>query len=106
MSIQGAIQSLIQEHDVVLFMKGTSDAPRCGFSGHVVRILQKYNIPFHCVNVLDDVELREGIKIFSHWPTIPQLYIRQQFIGGCDIVHEMDQKNELRALIHDIEINS
>ena len=92
------IEQLIQTHSVILFMKGTSQFPMCGFSGKVVQILKSLNIEFHTVNVLEDAQIREGIKTYSNWPTIPQLYINQEFIGGCDIISEMYASGELHAL--------
>ncbi len=94
-SIHDQIQNVINENAVVLFMKGTPQAPQCGFSGQVVQILNHLGVPFKGVNVLADGELREGIKSFSNWPTIPQLYVKGEFVGGCDIVREMFQSGEL-----------
>jgi monothiol glutaredoxin len=93
------IQSTIDSHRVVLFMKGTRTFPQCGFSQLVVKILSDLRVPFETVNVLSDPALREGIKQFSNWPTIPQLYIDGKFIGGCDIVREMHAKGELAPLV-------
>ncbi|KJV69163.1 Grx4 family monothiol glutaredoxin [Candidatus Neoehrlichia procyonis] len=93
------IQHEIKSNDIVLYMKGTSDVPQCGFSGLVVNILQKMNLAFKSINVLEDPELRTAIKQFTNWPTIPQLYIKGEFIGGCDIVREMYQSGELHELI-------
>jgi monothiol glutaredoxin len=93
------IQKHIDGSDVMLFMKGTPLFPQCGFSARVVQILKHAGVPFSSVNVLEDPEIREGIKEFSHWPTIPQLYIKGEFIGGCDIVTEMYQTGELTALL-------
>ena len=95
MSIQDQIKQEIEANDVVLFMKGTPDFPMCGFSGQVAQILNHLGVPYKGVNVLDDGEIREGIKAFSNWPTIPQLYVKGEFIGGCDIVREMFQSGEL-----------
>lgn len=92
------IQALIETNPVVLFMKGTADFPQCGFSARVVQILNHIGVPFVAENVLADPEIREGIKIFSDWPTIPQLYVKGEFIGGCDIVSEMAQSGELQTL--------
>lgn len=102
MSIQEKIKAMVNEHNVVLFMKGTPDFPQCGFSGRVVHILNKNNVNFVGVNVLEDPELRQGIKDFANWPTIPQLYIKGEFIGGCDIVSELSEKGELQALLADV----
>ncbi len=93
------IKKNIAENDVVLYMKGTSDFPQCGFSGLVVSILKKLNVKFKCINVLENDEIRESIKKFSDWPTIPQLYIKGEFIGGCDITREMYEKGELQSLL-------
>ncbi len=89
------IEKLIAEHPVVLFMKGTPDFPQCGFSGQVIQILEYVGAPVHGVNVLEDAEIRQGVKEFSNWPTIPQLYVNGEFIGGCDITREMFQSGEL-----------
>ena len=96
--VQDKIKQIITTNPVVLFMKGTPEFPQCGFSAHVVKILKHYNVEFFSVNVLDDQEIREGIKIFSSWPTIPQLYVNQKFIGGCDIVNDMHDADELEEL--------
>lgn len=93
------IQKDISSHDVVLFMKGNDKFPMCGFSATVVQILKKLGVEFKAVDVLQDQELREGIKAFTNWPTIPQLYIKGEFIGGCDIVKEMYQAGELQDLL-------
>ncbi len=93
------IQKHIDGSDVMLFMKGTPLFPQCGFSARVVQILKHAGAPFASVNVLEDPEIREGIKQFSNWPTIPQLYVKGEFIGGCDIVTEMYQSGELTALL-------
>ena len=95
------IQKKIEDHDVVLFMKGTATFPQCGFSGFVVQVLQSLEVDFADVNVLEDPELRQGIKDFSSWPTIPQLYVKGEFVGGADIVKEMMQSGELKALFQD-----
>jgi monothiol glutaredoxin len=92
------IESLIKENEVCLFMKGTPDAPQCGFSMAVTNMLKLLEVNFHSVNVLEDQNIREGIKTFSDWPTIPQLYIQKEFIGGCDIVKEMYESGELAKL--------
>lgn len=93
------IKKTIDENDVVLFMKGTADFPQCGFSGQVVQILRAAGVNFTDVNVLADPDIRQGIKDFTNWPTIPQLYIRGEFVGGCDIVTELFEKGELQKLI-------
>jgi monothiol glutaredoxin len=100
-TIFAAIRNDITANDVVLYMKGTRDMPMCGFSAAVVQILTSLNIPFKDVNVLASDDLRQGIKDFTNWPTIPQLYIKGEFIGGCDIVREMHQSGELQALLKD-----
>lgn len=93
------IKVVISGSDVVLFMKGVPAAPQCGFSGAVVQLLGQMGVPFAAVHVLADMEIREGIKAFSNWPTIPQLYIKGEFIGGADIVREMAQSGELKVLL-------
>ena len=95
------IQSEIDEAPVMLYMKGTAMFPQCGFSARVVQILTHLGVPFKTANVLEDMELREGIKQFSQWPTIPQLYVKGEFVGGCDIVMEMFQSGELETLLTD-----
>lgn len=94
-----AIQKDIDENDVVLFMKGSAKIPQCGFSSVVAQILQRLDVTFKDINVLADPELREGIKQFSDWPTIPQLYVKGEFIGGCDIAREMYESGELQQLL-------
>jgi monothiol glutaredoxin len=95
------IKHIIESGDVVLFMKGVPAAPQCGFSAAVVKILGELAVPFSSVDVLADFEVREGIKVFSNWPTIPQLYVKGEFVGGCDIVREMFRAGELTALLND-----
>jgi monothiol glutaredoxin len=95
------IKTIIANNDVVLFMKGVPAAPQCGFSAAVVQILAKLGVPFAGVDVLSDPQIRDGIKAFSNWPTIPQLYIKGEFVGGCDIVREMFQAGELTTLLHE-----
>ena len=99
MDIRNEIKKLIDSNDVCLFMKGVPDAPQCGFSMTVSNILKHLNVNFKGVNVLDDQSLRQGIKEYSDWPTIPQLYIKGEFIGGCDIVKEMFENGELKNLL-------
>ena len=99
MNKKDKIKDLIKENDVCLFMKGTPDSPQCGFSMAVSNVLKHLNVKFKGVNILEDNELREGIKDFSDWPTIPQLYVKNEFIGGCDIVKEMFEKGELQSLL-------
>jgi monothiol glutaredoxin len=91
------IDNEVKSNDVVLFMKGTPQFPMCGFSGQVVQILDYVGVPFKGVNVLEDDNLRQGIKNYSNWPTIPQLYVEGEFVGGCDIVREMFQSGELQS---------
>ena len=104
-----ATKNIIQEHidnnDVCLFMKGTPDAPQCGFSMAVTNILKLLDVKFKSVNVLEDQNIREGIKVFSDWPTIPQLYIKKEFVGGCDIVKEMYENGELVKFLEEKKIN-
>lgn len=95
------IEQDIQSEDVVLFMKGTPQFPQCGFSSAVAQILDYFQVPFKGVDVLQDPSLREGIKDFSQWPTIPQLYVKGEFIGGCDIVREMAESGELGQLFQE-----
>jgi monothiol glutaredoxin len=101
MSIDQFIDSEVKGNDVVLFMKGTPQFPMCGFSGQVVQILDHLGVPYKGLNVLESDELRQGIKSFSSWPTIPQLYVKGEFVGGCDIIREMFQSGELQALFKD-----
>ena len=93
------IQQDIASEDVVLYMKGTPVFPQCGFSAAVVGVLTHLGVPFRGINVLDDMAIREGIKSFSDWPTIPQLYVKGEFIGGCDIIREMFEEGELRPFL-------
>jgi monothiol glutaredoxin len=95
------IRQEITANDVVLFMKGTKAFPQCGFSGRVTQILNHMGIPFRDINVLEDQAIREGIKQFTNWPTIPQLYVKGEFVGGADIVTEMFQSGELEELVHE-----
>jgi monothiol glutaredoxin len=99
------IQTHIDSNEVCLFMKGTPDAPQCGFSMAVTNMLKLLEVNFQSVNVLEDQNIREGIKIFSDWPTIPQLYIKKEFVGGCDIVKEMYENGELKKVLDDKGIN-
>jgi len=103
--IKGLIQSHIDNNDVCLFMKGTPDAPQCGFSMAVSNMLKILEVKFQGVNVLEDQNLRDGVKVFSDWPTIPQLYVKKEFIGGCDIVKEMYENGELKKVLEDKGIN-
>ena len=97
MEIKSKIEQMIKENEVCLFMKGVPDAPQCGFSMAVTNVLKHLNVKFKGVNVLESEALRQGIKDFSDWPTIPQLYVKGEFIGGCDIVKEMFEKGELKS---------
>jgi monothiol glutaredoxin len=97
--IQAWIDNEVKSNDVVLFMKGTPDAPMCGFSGRVVQILDHIGASYKGINVLESADLRQGIKEYANWPTIPQLYVKGEFIGGCDIVTEMFQSGELKPLL-------
>lgn len=99
MDIESQIQTEIASHDVVLFMKGTPVFPQCGFSAAVVGVLTHLGVQFKGVNVLDSAALREGIKTFTNWPTIPQLYVKGEFVGGCDIIREMYESGELTDLL-------
>ena len=99
------IQNHINSNDVCLFMKGTPDAPQCGFSMAVSNILRLLEVNYKGVNVLEGQNLRDGIKIFSDWPTIPQLYIKKEFVGGCDIIKEMYENGELKKIFEDKGIN-
>ena len=105
MEINKKIESLISENDVCLFMKGTPDAPQCGFSMAVSNMLKILEVNFKGINVLEDQYIREGIKTFSDWPTIPQLYVKKEFVGGCDIVKEMYESGELKKVFDDKGIN-
>ena len=99
------IQDHIEKNDVCLFMKGTPEAPQCGFSMAVSNLLKILEVNFKGINVLEDQSLREGIKVFSDWPTIPQLYIKNEFIGGCDIIKEMYENGELKKILESKNIN-
>ena len=99
------INDLVTKNDVCLFMKGTPDVPQCGFSLAVSNVLKHLEVKFNGINVLENPEIREGIKIFSDWPTIPQLYIKGEFVGGCDIVKEMFEKGELQAKLKENKIS-
>jgi monothiol glutaredoxin len=101
MGIEQFIDNEVKNNDVVLFMKGTPQFPMCGFSGQVVQILDHLGVSYKGLNVLESDELRNGIKTYSNWPTIPQLYVKGEFVGGCDIVREMFQANELQQLLKD-----
>ena len=105
MNIQEKIKEVITNHEIVLFMKGTPNTPQCGFSLAVANILKFLEVKFDSIDVLSNEEIRNGIKIFSNWPTIPQLYIKGEFIGGCDIIKEMFEKKELQNLLEKEKIN-
>jgi len=98
-TINDQIKNIINTNDVVLFMKGTPEMPQCGFSMIVCNILKELKVKFNGINVLADPEIRQGIKDFSNWPTVPQLYIKGEFIGGCDIAKEMYEKGELQKIL-------
>ena len=97
--VKNKIENSIQKNDVCLFMKGSPDAPQCGFSMAVSNVLKHLEIKFTGINILEDSDLRDGIKVYSEWPTIPQLYIKGEFIGGCDIVKEMFENGELQKIL-------
>jgi len=99
--IKEKIENIIKSNDVCLFMKGTANSPQCGFSMAVSNVLKHLNVNFKDINVLDDEKIRQGIKDYSDWPTIPQLYVKNEFIGGCDIVKEMFEKGELKSLLEE-----
>ena len=103
--IKTEISKLVNSDKVVLFMKGTPDFPQCGFSAQVVDILNYLGVKFSSFNVLEDNNLREGVKEFSDWPTIPQIYINNEFIGGCDILREMLENNEIESFLKDNNVN-
>ena len=103
--IKDQIENEISNNEVCLFMKGTPDAPQCGFSMAVSNMLKILEINFKGVNVLENEHIRQGIKEFSEWPTIPQLFIKKEFVGGCDIVKEMYENGELKKILEDKEIN-
>lgn len=105
-AVNDNIRKTISENDVVLFMKGNAKFPQCGFSAQVAQILDHVGVGYTDVNVLEDDGLREGIKAFTNWPTIPQLYVKGEFIGGCDIVREMFQEGELQKLFADKGISA
>jgi monothiol glutaredoxin len=98
-AVQDHLRQLVASNDVVLFMKGTTQFPQCGFSAQVAQIMQLVGIEPEQINVLEDMSIREGIKEFSNWPTIPQLYVKGEFVGGCDIVREMYEQGELQEML-------
>ena len=99
--VNARLDAEVKSADVVLFMKGTPQFPMCGFSGQVVQILDHLGVPYKGINVLENDELRNGIKSYANWPTIPQLYVKGEFVGGCDITREMFQAGELQALLEE-----
>ncbi len=99
MDIKTEIENIIKKNEVCLFMKGVPEAPQCGFSMTVSKILKHFNVNYKAINVLENEEIRNGIKVYSDWPTIPQLYIQGEFIGGCDIIKELFEKGELKELL-------
>jgi monothiol glutaredoxin len=101
-TINDQIKNIINKNDVVLFMKGTPEIPQCGFSMTVCNILKELKVKFNGINVLAEPEIRQGIKDFSNWPTVPQLYIKGEFIGGCDITKEMHENGELKKILDSI----
>ena len=101
MNIKDEIKDIIEKNDICLFMKGTPDSPQCGFSMAVSNLLKHLNVNFKGINVLESQSLRQGIKDYSDWPTIPQLYIKGEFIGGCDIVKEMFEKGDLKKIFEE-----
>ena len=103
-NIKNKINEIINKNEVCLFMKGTPEVPQCGFSLAVSNVLKHLDVNFQGINVLENPEIREGIKIFSDWPTIPQLYVKGEFIGGCDIVKEMFEKGDLQTKLQEKEI--
>ena len=103
--VSNMIKNEIHNNEVCLFMKGTPDAPQCGFSMAVSNILKILEVDYKGINVLEDQKIREGVKVFSDWPTIPQLYINKEFIGGCDIIKEMYENGELKKILQDKNIN-
>ncbi|MDO8528082.1 MAG: Grx4 family monothiol glutaredoxin [Deltaproteobacteria bacterium] len=98
-NVKERIENDIKNHKIVLYMKGTAQAPGCGFSAAVVECLKNVGAEFHAVNVMEDPEIRDGIKQFSNWPTIPQLYINGEFVGGCDITRELFESGELKKMV-------
>ncbi|WP_374388836.1 Grx4 family monothiol glutaredoxin [Sandaracinobacter sp.] len=100
-AVNDRIDAIVNGHDVVLFMKGTPLFPQCGFSSRAIAILEHLDVAFHSVDVLQDMEIRQGIKDYSDWPTIPQLYVKGEFVGGSDIMMEMFEAGELQALMAD-----
>jgi len=106
MSVQDQIKKTVSENDVVLYMKGTPVFPQCGFSSTVVQVFDYLGVDYESVNVLDDMDIRQGIKDFNNWPTIPQIFVKGEFIGGCDIVREMFENGELKSLLQEKGVNT
>jgi len=104
-NINTKIKQILEKNEVCLFMKGTPDVPQCGFSMAVTNVLKHLEVKFNGINVLDDNEIRNGIKTYSDWPTIPQLYIKSEFVGGCDIIKEMFEKGELQTKLSEKNIS-
>ena len=104
--IQAWIDNEVKSNDVLLFMKGTPTFPQCGFSGQVVQILDYLGVDYKGVNVLENMDIRQGIKDYSNWPTIPQLYVKGEFVGGCDIVREMFESGELESYLKDKKVQA
>ena len=104
--VKERIEKMVESYPVMLFMKGTPDAPQCGFSAKVSMVLKDVGVPFASFDVLSDPSIREGIKVFANWPTIPQLYIQGEFVGGCDIVSEMYVSGELQPMLNATRSNS
>lgn len=102
-AIQEKIDAQVKKNKILLYMKGTPSFPMCGFSAATIQVLDSYNVAYESVNVLEDPAIREGIKRYSNWPTVPQLYINGEFVGGCDIVREMHAKGELEPLIRAVQ---
>ncbi|WP_421791138.1 Grx4 family monothiol glutaredoxin [Hyphobacterium sp.] len=100
-AVQSEIKDMVEKNDVILFMKGTPVFPQCGFSSVVASVLNHVGVEYASVNVLEDQDVREGIKVYSDWPTIPQLYVKGEFVGGCDIIKEMFEEGELRPFLQD-----
>lgn len=104
--IEKEISNLVNKYDIIIFMKGSREQPQCGFSNTAVQILNTLSIPYHTVNVLEDIQMRQGIKEYSNWPTIPQVYIQGQFLGGADILLEQYQTKELHEMVETIKGSS
>ncbi|MBN2700906.1 MAG: Grx4 family monothiol glutaredoxin [Methylohalobius sp. ZOD2] len=102
MNVTERIEQQLKSHSVLLYLKGTPDFPQCGFSGRVVEIMNACGVPYSYINILEDPELREGLKTYSHWPTYPQLYIKGELLGGCDIIMEQYQSGELQKKLNEV----